>query len=241
MIGFPLLLIPLAICNIIVFLMPGVAFDAPVFTFPMWSGNSWTLTLGDLLLSGGMLLLLMEISKSARPGGKYVTDHLLALLVFAGAAAEFVMLPQFASSTFFLLTVLALVDFLAGITLRSRTRRNRVAYAEPVAAPAPVAAPPAAPAVARPEPVVTAPPASTVPAATSVAEAVLLDRPAPVAGAATPAHTEAQDSRTIEPQVESRAEPQPDTRIEPPHPDGSPQVASPALQPVNDPHSTDKR
>ena len=27
MIGFPLLLIPLAICNIIVFLMPGVSFD----------------------------------------------------------------------------------------------------------------------------------------------------------------------------------------------------------------------
>jgi hypothetical protein len=139
--------------------------------------------------------------------------------------------------------VLALVDFLAGITLRSRTRRNRVAYAEPVAAPAPVAAPPAppAPAVARPEPVVTAPPAPTVPAATSVAEAVLLDRPAPVAGTATPAHTEPQDSRKIEPQVESRVEPQPDTRIEPPPPDGSPQVASPALQPVNDPHSTDKR
>jgi len=40
--------------------------------------------------------------------------------VFGGAAAEFVLLPQFGTSTFFLLTLLALVDFLSGIALRRR-------------------------------------------------------------------------------------------------------------------------
>lgn len=210
MVGFPLLLIPLAICNIIVFLMPGVAFDAPVVSLAMWSGNRWTPTLGDLLLAGGMLLLLLEIIKSAR-GGKYLTDHLLALLVFGGAAAEFVLLPQFATSTFFLLTMLALVDVLAGIALR-RGRRRQVAYAEPAAATivAPAATPPAPAVVTAPLTPSDATPVETVPAAASVAEAVLLDRPEPVT--ATPALTA----------------------------DGSPQIASPDLQPVNDPHSPDK-
>jgi hypothetical protein len=58
MIGFPLLLIPLAICNIIIFLMPGVGFDAPVVTLSLWSGRSWTPTLSDAVLALGMLLLL---------------------------------------------------------------------------------------------------------------------------------------------------------------------------------------
>ena len=122
MIGFPLLLIPLAICNIIVFLMPGVSFVTPLFTLALMSGAAWPVTLSDVLIALGILLLLFEVIKGARPGSKYFMDHLLSLVVFGGAAAEFVMLPQFGTSTYFLLTMLALVDFLSGIALRARRR-----------------------------------------------------------------------------------------------------------------------
>jgi len=122
MIGFPLLLIPLAICNIIVFLMPGVSFATPLFTLTLMSGVAWPVTLSDVLIALGILLLLFEVIKGARPGSKYFMDHLLSLVVFGGAAAEFVMLPQFGTSTYFLLTMLALVDFLSGIALRARRR-----------------------------------------------------------------------------------------------------------------------
>jgi hypothetical protein len=122
MIGFPLLLIPLAICNIIVFLMPGVSFVTPLFTLTLPSGVAWPVTLSDVLIALGILLLLFEVIKGARPGSKYFMDHLLSLVVFAGAAAEFVMLPQFGTSTYFLLTMLALVDFFSGIALRARRR-----------------------------------------------------------------------------------------------------------------------
>jgi hypothetical protein len=125
MIGFPLLLIPLAIFNIIVFLMPGVSFTDPIITVALVSKAVWKVTFGDMLLAFGMLLLLLEVFKAVRPGGKYLTDHLLALLVFAGAAAEFVMLPQFATSVFFLLAVLTLVDFLAGVSLRQGRETSR--------------------------------------------------------------------------------------------------------------------
>src|SRR3954471_9615844 len=129
MIGFPLLLIPLAICNIIVFLMPGVSFATPLFTLALMSGVAWPVTLSDVLIALGILLLLFEVIKGARPGAKYFMDHLLSLLVFAGAAAEFVMLPQFGTSTYFLLSLLALVDFLSGIAWRAR-RSARPASAE---------------------------------------------------------------------------------------------------------------
>ncbi|MGJ5175371.1 hypothetical protein ACQR16_04310 [Bradyrhizobium oligotrophicum] len=197
MVGFPLLLIPLAIYNMIVFLMPGVAFSETLLRLQLPSGEVWTVSLGDMLLALGVLLLLLEVIKAAKPNGKYLTDHLLSLLVFGGAAAEFVMWPKFGNSTFLLLTLLAMVDFFSGIALRTK-RRARAVVAAPAPAPAeepithlepePIEEPakaeveePVAP--AAPAPLVEEP-ADAVPAAASVAESVLLDRsvprPAPV-------------------------------------------------------------
>lgn len=148
MIGFPLLLIPLAIYNIIAFLMHDVSFAAPLITVPLTSGTPWPVTLSDVLLTLGILLLLCEVIKGARPGAKYLTDHLLSLLVLCGAGAEFVLVPQFGTSTYFLLTTLALADFLSGVALRARRgtlastaavsrtaeRKPAPAFAEPVQA-----------------------------------------------------------------------------------------------------------
>jgi hypothetical protein len=172
MVGFPLLLIPIAIYNIIAFLMRDVSFAAPLVTLPLPSGTAWPVTLSDVLVTLGILLLLCEVIKGARPGAKYLMDHLLSLLVVCGAGAEFALLPQFTTSTYFLLTALALVDFLSGIALRARrgtqvtsdatvTRRN--ARKPEMAAPEPRFDPPALP----------------VPAAAAVAESVLLDRAEP--------------------------------------------------------------
>jgi hypothetical protein len=161
-IGFPLLLIPLAVFNIMVFLMSGVSFDATVLTVTLLSDAKWTITVSDVLLAIGVLLLMFEIIKGAR--GKYLTDHLLSFLLLGGAAAEFLLLPQFANSTFFFLTLLTLVDFFAGIALRAR-RPARIA--------APVVGTPTVmpePREQRVEPSTT-PVASASPAATSSASA----------------------------------------------------------------------
>jgi hypothetical protein len=175
MVGFPLLLIPLAIYNIIAFLMRDVSFAAPLFTLPLTSGTAWPVSLSDVLVTLGILLLLCEVIKGARPGAKYLTDHLLSLVVFGGAAAEFVLLPPFGTSTYFLLALLSLVDFLSGLALRARrgvpvasgaavsrrgARQSASVAAEPQFEPAPA-------------------PAPAVPAAASVAEAVLMDHPEP--------------------------------------------------------------
>jgi hypothetical protein len=131
MVGFPLLLIPLAIYNIVVFLMPGVSFAEPLFKLPLMSGAEWPVNLSDLLLAIGIFLLLLEVIKGARPGAKFLTDHLLSLIVFAAPAAEFVLWPRFGTSTYFLLSMLALVDFLSGIALRTRRWIPLVAAAAP--------------------------------------------------------------------------------------------------------------
>jgi hypothetical protein len=184
MVGFPLLLIPLAVYNIIVFLMPGVPFAEPIVKLTLLSGTEWTVTLSDILLASGIVLLLLEIIKGARPGSKYLMDHLLSLIVFGAAAAEFLLLPKFGTSTYCLLVLLALVDFIAGIALRAR-RGTAVAYAAPASGRARKAERPAAdphikptPAPA-PQPTPRVPAPSQVPAAASVAESVLPGHPEP--------------------------------------------------------------
>ena len=120
MVGFPLLLVPLAIYNIIVWLMPDVSLGGTLITLPLVSGAQWPVTLSDVLLALGILMLLLEVIKGARPGAKFLTDHLLSLILFGGAVAEFLLWPRFANSTYFLLVLLALTDFLSGVSLRVR-------------------------------------------------------------------------------------------------------------------------
>ncbi len=215
MVGFPLLLIPLAVYNIIVFLMPGVLITEPLFRVMLMSGAEWPVTLSDILLALGMLLLLLEVIKGARPGAKYVMDHLLSLVVFGAAAAEFVLWPKFGTSTFFLLTLLALVDFLSGIALRTRRPRH---YAPAPAPSRQAEAPRAEPRVepARPSQSPSAPQAAPPSAAPPSAA------PSPAAQPPSPS--------AAEPVSHEHSEPQPAQLPAAPD-EHSPQVASPELQP----------
>ncbi|QOZ29312.1 hypothetical protein [Bradyrhizobium sp. CCBAU 51753] len=192
MVGFPLLLVPLAVYNIIVFLMPGVSFTDPLITLTLMSGATWPVTLSDGLLALGLFFLMLEVIKGARPGAKYLTDHLLSLIVFGAAAAEFLLWPKFGNSTYCLLTLFALVDFISGIALHTRRRAlvpaapsARAGKAQPSPAEPPHSGPAPAP-VAAPAPAAPPPAAAPVPPATSVAESVLLDHAAPKPAVASP-------------------------------------------------------
>src|SRR5262249_13107014 len=63
-IGFPLLIIPFAIYNMIAFLTPGVSWSGSLYTFHLRSGLDWSPTAGDALLVFSLLMLLFEFIKS---------------------------------------------------------------------------------------------------------------------------------------------------------------------------------
>jgi hypothetical protein len=124
MLGFPLLLIPFAIYNIIAFLMPGVSWTGAVMTVRQVSGADWTLSPGDMLVTLGILVLFGEMMKATRIGIRTVVDHALSLILFLGMLVEFLLVKQCATSTFFLLLVIGFIDVLGGfaVTLRSAQR-----------------------------------------------------------------------------------------------------------------------
>jgi len=231
MVGFPLLLIPIALYNAIAFLMPTVSVTDRLFSVTLVSGADWPVTLSDVLLTLGVLLLLLEVIKGARPGAKYLTDHLLSLIVFAGAAFEFMMWRKFGTATFFLLTLIAMTDFLTGIALRTH-RRGVPAMATatgPAAADEPAdvaehddeAAEPASDQAPRPA-------ASAVPAAASVAESVLMDHPESKIAQSVAAAREPKKEAISEILRESKSEASAETMVEP---KAEPNIPSRELQP----------
>ena len=163
MIGFPLLLIPFAIYNMIAFLTPGVSWTALVYPVPILlkSGTTWMATVGDAFLAFTLLMLMFEFIKSTRHG-KSIVEHFLALCLAGGAAAEFWMVREAGNSTFLLFVVICFVDLLAGFAASLRRARRAV-----VVEPAPVPVEPRRVEPARVEPVraepVRAEPARTDP------------------------------------------------------------------------------
>ena len=124
--GFPLLLVPFALYNIIAFITPGVGWTTPVTTVHMMSGQDWVLTWEDLLLAFAILLLAVEIVKSTRMGMRSIVDHVLAMAIFIGMLVEFLLVQRAGTSTFFLLTMIGLVDVLVGFIVSIRSAQRQV-------------------------------------------------------------------------------------------------------------------
>ncbi len=138
LLGFPLLVIPFAIYNMVVFLTPGVLWTNEVVRVHMLSGTDWSLTAGELLLVFSIMVLLVEMMKSTRLSTRTIIDHTLSTILFIGMIVEFLLVRQAATGTFFLLLVISFVDVVGGfiITIRTATRDISVEGVENIHHPA---------------------------------------------------------------------------------------------------------
>jgi hypothetical protein len=127
LVGFPLLLIPFAIYNIVALLFR-VDLLAPLFTVRMLSGGVWNVSFSDILLVIGILMLFVEVLKSTRIGNRSIVDHMLSLILLLAMLGEFVMVQAAATSTFFLLSAMSLVDVIAGFSITIRTAQRDIGY-----------------------------------------------------------------------------------------------------------------
>ena len=120
--SFPLLLLALVFYNVLAGLhgFNPKGTDALLHqgvTVPMFSGEPWNFTLGDLVVVVGLGLLFVEVVKATRTTAIEVINHALSMLVFIVALVEFITLPAFATSPFFFLVIMALFDIVAGFTI----------------------------------------------------------------------------------------------------------------------------
>lgn len=102
----------------------GTDFAASVFPIRLPSGGAWQLTVGDILLALGLFLLFFEILKATRTGGLSVVDHALSMIVFVACLILFLVWDRAATSTFFLLMLMALIDVIAGFSVTINAARR---------------------------------------------------------------------------------------------------------------------
>lgn len=136
--SIPLTLVPLILYALIVMISggagEGVTADAAaratlsseIFGLPMMSGARWAFTWGDLLLIVTMVVLFIEILKATYTSTASLIDHGLSMGVFILALVMFLMSPQAATSTFFLIIVALLIDVVAGFIIGIRVARRDI-------------------------------------------------------------------------------------------------------------------
>lgn len=98
----------------------------PMLSAGLVSGVRWSLTIGDLLVALGVLLLYLEIFKATRSSNTSIIDHLLSMVLFVVVLVQFLLLPAFGTSTFFLLLLLCFVDVIAGFTVTISSARRDI-------------------------------------------------------------------------------------------------------------------
>jgi hypothetical protein len=122
---FPLLAIPVIIYNLMGFAFAGhdgqtmaQSLAAPIWTIPMVAPDShWAISSGDLLVIVSLAFFFIEILKSTSTGTASIANHGVSMIVFIIALVEFLLLKNFSTSAFFILTVMCLLDVLAGVVV----------------------------------------------------------------------------------------------------------------------------
>jgi hypothetical protein len=120
--SFPLLALPVLLYNLALFTAPGglhtlaasETMAQQLFVVPMASGARWPVNLGDLIIFISLLVLFIELLKSTQSRRTAIINHALSMILFIVCMVEFLLLPGFGASSFFLLTTMVLLDVLAG-------------------------------------------------------------------------------------------------------------------------------
>ncbi len=133
--AFPLLAIPVVVYNLIILTLGGfgaqdvqLQLTGPLFTISMASGAPWSVSLADLMLAGSLVVLFIELLKSTTSRRIAIINHSLSMLLFIICLVEFLLAPAFATSTFFLMTVMVLLDVLAGFIVTIVAARRDVDF-----------------------------------------------------------------------------------------------------------------
>ena len=126
--SLPSIVLAFILYNVVVFVSGGPdVLKSSLFELNMLSGGVWQFTVGDLIILMTLFLLFAEIVKSTYTSTSSLVDHGLSMVVFIACIVEFLLVPQAATSTFFLIMVATAIDVVAGFTIGIRVARRDLA------------------------------------------------------------------------------------------------------------------
>lgn len=130
--AMPMLVLSLILYNFVAFALgdtndPSAIFAQSLvgdFGIPMPSGTDWKITWGDLLLIFSLIMLGIEVIKATYTRGSGLADQALSIVLLIVFLVEFLLVPAATTSIFFLITLMAVIDVVAGSIIGIRTARR---------------------------------------------------------------------------------------------------------------------
>ena len=137
--SFPLLAIPVVIYNLLVMGAGGfstsssainASLRSPIGQIPMpASGGQWLFQTSDIILLVALVALFFGVIASSRSANDELAKHELNMFLFIACLVQFLLLRAFATSTFFLLTAMVLMETVAGFIITSVSARKDIEMA----------------------------------------------------------------------------------------------------------------
>lgn len=91
---------------------------------PLPSGVVWTVTGADAIVIAALVLLFVEILAATSTRRSSIVNHGLSTLVFVVCVVEFLLVPECGTTAFLLITLMALLDVVAGFSISILTARR---------------------------------------------------------------------------------------------------------------------
>jgi hypothetical protein len=132
--AFPLLALSAAVYNFLAIAMIASGQASAVsdsltraaVTVPMPMNSAWAISTGDIFIGFSLVLLFFELVRATHSDRIAIINHSLSLILFIICLVEFLLVPGFQTSTFFLISLMVLLDVLAGFIVTIVSSRKEI-------------------------------------------------------------------------------------------------------------------
>ncbi len=88
-----------------------------LFSMSLFSGATWAPTMGDFFIILGIVLLYIELLKATKTGTGTIIEHVASMFTFILYLVLFLLWSKAGTSAFFILSMMSLLDVIAGFTV----------------------------------------------------------------------------------------------------------------------------
>ncbi|PHS38443.1 MAG: hypothetical protein COA91_08035 [Robiginitomaculum sp.] len=134
----PLMLVPIVVYNVMAW--AGATFatteavrarmNEELLSVQVASGAQWVITPGHALIALSLFMLFFELLKSTGIGRAAIMNHAFSMVLFIICLVQFLMFDAFATSIFFLIMLMALMDVMAGFIVTIASARRDIAVGD---------------------------------------------------------------------------------------------------------------
>jgi len=134
----PLMLVPIVVYNVMAW--AGATFatteavrvrmNEELLSVQVASGAQWVITPGHALIALALFMLFFELLKSTGVGRAAIMNHAFSMVLFIICLVQFLMFEAFATSIFFLIMLMALMDVMAGFIVTIASARRDIAVGD---------------------------------------------------------------------------------------------------------------